>query len=138
MVINSTNINKRFNHLSSNESLNSMVINSTNINKRFNHLSSNESLNSDGHQFHQYKQKVQSPLMVINSTNIHGMSNKTAMVINSTNINKRFNHLSSNESLNSDGHQFHQYKQKVQSPLVINSTNNGMSNKQRWSSIPPI
>ena len=42
------------------------------------------------------------------------------MVINSTNINK------TKESLNSDGHQFHQYQQ------------NKRKFKQRWSSIPPI
>ena len=52
------------------------------------------------------------------------------MVINSTNINKTNNHLSPKESLNSDGHQFHQYQQNKQylSP----------NNKQWWSSIPPI
>ena len=33
------------------------------------------------------------------------------MVNNSTNINKTNNHLSPKERLNSDGHQFHQYRQ---------------------------
>jgi hypothetical protein len=42
------------------------------------------------------------------------------IVINSTNINK------TKESLNSDGHQFHQYQQ------------NKRKFKQWWSSIPPI
>jgi hypothetical protein len=47
------------------------------------------------------------------------------MVINSTNINKTNNHLSSyltehkGESLESNGHQFHQYQQCKQSPLVL-------------------
>ena len=40
------------------------------------------------------------------------------MVINSTNINKTNNNLSPKESLNSDGHQFHQYQQNKQSPLT--------------------
>ena len=46
------------------------------------------------------------------------------MVINSTNINKTNNHLSPKESLNSeeslniDGQQFHQYQQNKQSPLT--------------------
>jgi hypothetical protein len=43
------------------------------------------------------------------------------MVINCTNINKTNNHLSSKESLNSDGHQFHQYQQNQQSPLTLTS-----------------
>jgi len=33
------------------------------------------------------------------------------MVINYTNINKTNNHLSPKESVNSDGHQLHQYQQ---------------------------
>jgi hypothetical protein len=37
------------------------------------------------------------------------------MVNNSTNINKTNNHLSSRESLSSDGQQFHQYHQYGQS-----------------------
>jgi hypothetical protein len=40
------------------------------------------------------------------------------MVNSSTNINKINNHLSPNESLNSDGQQFHQYQQNKQSPLT--------------------
>jgi hypothetical protein len=40
------------------------------------------------------------------------------MVNNSTNINKTNNHLSPNESLNSDGQQFHQYQQNELSPLT--------------------
>ena len=36
------------------------------------------------------------------------------------------------ESLNSDGHQFHQYQQNEQSPLTYRKF------KQWWSSIPPI
>jgi hypothetical protein len=40
------------------------------------------------------------------------------MVNSSTNINKTNNHLSPNESLNSDGQQFHQYQQNKQSPLT--------------------
>ena len=40
------------------------------------------------------------------------------MVNYSTNINKTNNHLSSKESLNSDGQQFHQYQQNEQSPLT--------------------
>jgi hypothetical protein len=59
------------------------------------------------------------------------------MVINSTNINK------TKESLNSDGHQFHQYQQNKES---LNSDGhqfhqyqqNKRKFKQRWSSIPPI
>jgi hypothetical protein len=35
------------------------------------------------------------------------------MVNNSTNINKTNNHLSSKDSLNSDGQQFHQYQRIV-------------------------
>ena len=41
------------------------------------------------------------------------------MVINTTNINKMNNHLSPKESLNSDGHQFHQYQQNDQPPLIL-------------------
>ena len=37
---------------------------------------------------------------------------------NSTNISKTYNHLSPKESLNSDGQQFYQYQQNVQSPLT--------------------
>ena len=37
---------------------------------------------------------------------------------NSTNINKTNNHLSSKESLNSDGQQCQQYQQNEQSPLT--------------------
>ena len=37
------------------------------------------------------------------------------MVNNSTNINKKINHISPQESLNSDGQQFHQYQQNEQS-----------------------
>ena len=40
------------------------------------------------------------------------------MVNNYTNINKINNHLSTKESLNSDGHQLHQYQQNQQSPLT--------------------
>ena len=40
------------------------------------------------------------------------------MVNYSTNINKTNSHLSSKESLNSDGQQFHQYQQNKQSPLT--------------------
>jgi hypothetical protein len=39
------------------------------------------------------------------------------MAINSTNINKTNNHLSPKVSLNSDGHQFHQYEENEQSHL---------------------
>jgi hypothetical protein len=39
------------------------------------------------------------------------------MVNNSTNINKSNNHLSSKDSLNSDGQQFHQYQQ-IQQPSL--------------------
>ena len=39
------------------------------------------------------------------------------MVNNSTNINKTNNHLSPEESLNSDGQQFHQYQQMEQLPF---------------------
>jgi hypothetical protein len=39
-----------------------MVNNTTNINKRNNHLSTKKSLNSDGQQYHQYQQNEQSPL----------------------------------------------------------------------------
>ena len=39
------------------------------------------------------------------------------MAINSTNINKTSNHLSPKVSLNSDGHQFHQYEENEQSHL---------------------
>ena len=46
------------------------------------------------------------------------MNKKTVMVINSTTINKKNNHLSPKESLNSDGQQFYQYQQKEQSPLT--------------------
>jgi hypothetical protein len=41
------------------------------------------------------------------------------MVNNSTNINKTNNHLSSKDSLNSDGQQFHQYQQIQQPPLAF-------------------
>jgi hypothetical protein len=37
---------------------------------------------------------------------------------NYTDINKTNNHLSPKESLNSNGHQFHQYQQNKQSPLT--------------------
>jgi hypothetical protein len=40
------------------------------------------------------------------------------MVNNSTNINKMNNHLSSKESLNSDGQLFYQNQQNKQSPLT--------------------
>jgi hypothetical protein len=40
------------------------------------------------------------------------------MVNNSTNINKMNNHLSPEESLNSNGQQFYQYQQNKQSPLA--------------------
>jgi hypothetical protein len=40
------------------------------------------------------------------------------MVNNSTNINKTNNQLSSKESLNNDGQQFHQYQQNQQSPFT--------------------
>ena len=40
------------------------------------------------------------------------------MVNNSANINKMNNHLSSKESLNSNGQQFYQYQQTKQSPLT--------------------
>jgi hypothetical protein len=40
------------------------------------------------------------------------------MVVNSTNINKTNNHISSKESLNGDGGQFHQYQQNEQSHLT--------------------
>ena len=40
------------------------------------------------------------------------------MVNNSNNISKTNNHLSSKESLNSDGQQFQQYKQNEQPPLI--------------------
>ena len=40
------------------------------------------------------------------------------MVNNSTNISKTNNHLSSKESLNSDGQLFYQYQQNKQSPLI--------------------
>ena len=53
------------------------------------------------------------------------------MVNYSTNINKTNNHLSSKESLNSDGPLFHQYQQNEQSPLK-------RKYKQWWSTIPPI
>ena len=43
------------------------------------------------------------------------------MVNNSNNISKTNNHLSSKESLNSDGQQFQQYKRSEQSPLISNS-----------------
>ena len=43
------------------------------------------------------------------------------MVNNSNNISKTNNHLSSKESLNSDGQQFQQYKRNEQSPLISNS-----------------
>jgi hypothetical protein len=39
------------------------------------------------------------------------MKKKTVMVINTTTINKKNNHLSPKESLNSDGQQFYQYQQ---------------------------
>jgi hypothetical protein len=37
---------------------------------------------------------------------------------NTTNINKKNNHLSPKEILNSDGQQYHQYQQNEQSPLA--------------------
>jgi hypothetical protein len=40
------------------------------------------------------------------------------MVNNSTNINNMDNHLSPEESLSSDGQQFHQYQQHGQPPLT--------------------
>ena len=40
------------------------------------------------------------------------------MLNNSTNIKKINNHLSPEESLNSDGQQFYQYQQNEQSPLT--------------------
>jgi hypothetical protein len=40
------------------------------------------------------------------------------MVINYTTIYKTNNQLSPKESLNSDGHQLHQYQQNEQSPLT--------------------
>ena len=40
------------------------------------------------------------------------------MVNNSYNIKKTSNHLSSTESLNSNDHQFLQYQQNEQSPLI--------------------
>jgi hypothetical protein len=40
------------------------------------------------------------------------------MVNYSTNINKTNNHLSSKDSLNSDGQQFYHYQQNKQSPLT--------------------
>ena len=40
------------------------------------------------------------------------------MVNNYTNINKMNNHLSPNESLNSDGHQLHWHQQNEQSSLT--------------------
>jgi hypothetical protein len=40
------------------------------------------------------------------------------MVNSSTNINKTNNHLSPEESLNSDGQLFHQYQQDKQLPLT--------------------
>ena len=40
------------------------------------------------------------------------------MVNNSTNINKTNNHLSSKESLNSDGQKFDKYQQNEQRPLT--------------------
>ena len=40
------------------------------------------------------------------------------MVNYSTNINKTNSHLSSKESLNSDGQLFHQYQQNKQLPLT--------------------
>jgi hypothetical protein len=43
------------------------------------------------------------------------------MAINSTNINKTNNHLSPKVSLNSDGHQFHQYEENEQSHLQFHS-----------------
>ena len=54
------------------------------------------------------------------------------MVNNSTNINKSANYLSPEESLNSDGQQFHQYQQIDQLPLTWRKF------KQWWSTIPPI
>ena len=40
------------------------------------------------------------------------------MINYSTNINKMNNHFSSEESLNSNGQQFHQYQQKKHSLLI--------------------
>jgi hypothetical protein len=50
-------------------------------------------VNSNCHQFHQYQQNKQSPLIIT--------------------------HWTKKESLNSNGHQFHQYQQNKQSPLLI-------------------
>ena len=44
------------------------------------------------------------------------------MVNNSTNINKTNNHISSKETLKSDGQQFHQYQQNEQWPLNTKNT----------------
>jgi hypothetical protein len=60
-----------------------MIINYTNINKTYNHLSPKGSLNSDGHQLHWHKQNEQSPHSlkkvytgkVINYTNINNTNN---------------------------------------------------------------
>ena len=51
----------------------------------------------------------------------------TVMVNNSTNINKRKNHLSPKDSLNSDGQKFHQYQQNDQSPSLTEHTKRHMT-----------
>jgi hypothetical protein len=58
------------------------------------------------------------------------------------NINKRNNHLSSyltehkQESLNSNGHQFHQYQQNKQSPLILSHWTQRRNLRQKWTSTP--
>ena len=54
------------------------------------------------------------------------------MVNYSINTNKTNNHLSSKESLNSDGQLFYQYEQNKQSPLTYRKF------KQWWSTILPV
>jgi hypothetical protein len=63
--------------------------------------------------------------MVNNSTNINNtnnhLSSKESLKSDGqqfTNINKINNHPSPKESINSDGQQFHQYQQNKQSPLT--------------------
>ena len=63
--------------------------------------------------------------MVNSSTNINKTNNHLSPeeslnsdVNYSTNINKTNNYLSPEESLNSDGQLFHQYQQNKQSPLT--------------------
>ena len=57
-----------------------MVINSTNINKTNNRLSSRENLNSDGHQFHIHKKRPQLVMLEIQvlacyrHTNVAGLN----------------------------------------------------------------